>query len=58
MFCLLPKLQPANVVVERLLKHMVSQEPGYQYFMAEPGMVGGLSGVEGTSVFSELNPQE
>ncbi len=40
---LLIKLQPANIVVERLLNHIVSREPGPQYFTAEPGMVGSRS---------------
>ena len=30
-------MQPADKVVERLIHQIVSQEPGYQYFKAEPG---------------------
>ena len=31
-------MQPADKVVERLIFQIVSQEPGYQYFKAEPGI--------------------
>ena len=31
------QVQPADKVVERLISQIVSQEPGYQYFKAEPG---------------------
>ena len=32
------QVQPADKVVERLISQIVSQEPGYQYFKAEPGL--------------------
>ena len=31
------QLQPADAVVERMLTHMTSQEPGYRYFNIDPG---------------------
>ena len=34
---LLLQLQPADEVVGQMLSHLTSQEPGYQYFTAEPG---------------------
>ena len=32
------QVEPADKVVRRLIDQIVSQEPGYQYFKAEPGM--------------------
>ena len=31
------QLLPANQVVQRMLEHLTSQEPGYQYFLLKPG---------------------
>lgn len=34
----IPQLQPANKVVELMLKHIIRDDSGYQYFKAEPGL--------------------
>ena len=36
-FVMCAQLQPADTVVERMLTHMTSQEPGYRYFNIDPG---------------------
>ena len=33
------QLQPADKVVEMMLKHMTQDDSGYQYFKVEPGTV-------------------
>ena len=37
--CLTLQLQPADKVVELMLKHMTRDDSGYQYFKVEPGNV-------------------